>query len=82
MPKGKHVRFRDMMGVVANTFLGKECFILYLGKGGIYWAFCQGERGKLITLTINEGREEFFFISFIKSRERREGNILLEILRC
>ena len=24
--KGKHVRFRDMMGVVANTFLGKrEC---------------------------------------------------------
>ena len=24
--KGKHVRFRDMMGVVANTFLNKrEC---------------------------------------------------------
>ena len=26
LPKGKHVRFRGMMGVVANTFLGKrEC---------------------------------------------------------
>ena len=26
LPKGKHERFRDMMGVVANTFLGKrEC---------------------------------------------------------
>ena len=26
LPKGKHVHFRGMMGVVANTFLGKrEC---------------------------------------------------------
>ena len=26
LPKGKHERFRDLMGVVGNTFLGKrEC---------------------------------------------------------
>ena len=26
LPKGKHEHFRDLMGVVANTFLGKrEC---------------------------------------------------------
>ena len=25
LPRGKHVYFRDKMGLVRNTFLGKEC---------------------------------------------------------
>jgi hypothetical protein len=50
-PRGKHVYFRDKMGLVRNTFLGKrECSVLvYQGK----WSPCGcgslATRGKYLT---------------------------------
>jgi hypothetical protein len=33
LPRGKHVYFKDKMGLVSNTFLDKrECYFLYRGR--------------------------------------------------
>ena len=40
LPRGKHVFFRDKMGVVKNTFLGKGVLkIMYLGQV-FPWVLC------------------------------------------
>ena len=65
---GKFVFFRDKLGVVQNTFLGKsECWFLYLGK---YTPndFCLSHlKGEInMTLAINDLRWVLIFTLVIK----------------